>query len=70
MKHIVKNFTLANEIEINSRLYENLALVHVICSAGSMYFQHDMTPEQARDMAKYLMDSALEAELMCEKVAA
>lgn len=69
MKHIVKNFTLANELEIDSRRHDELALVHVICREGSMYFQHDMTPEQARDMADYLILSAIEAEEMINAAA-
>lgn len=68
MKYIVKNFTLADEIEISSGEHENQPLISVICRAGSMYFQHSMTPEQAREMAEYLIAAALKSELLCEEV--
>lgn len=70
MKYTVKNFTKVTELEIAGRKWEGCAMVDVISREGNMYMQHSMTPEQARSMAKYLIASAIEAELLADGVAA
>lgn len=45
-------------------------LVDISQHSGGMRFQHTMTPEQAREMAKALMSAATEAEATAAEVAA
>lgn len=64
MSYQVKNFTERDVLNVSGRCYENRPLVGLIADFGSLRFQHDLTPEQAREMAKFLIASALEAELL------
>lgn len=70
MSYQVKNWTMRDTLQIGARCYENHPLVGLICGEGSMRFQHDLTPEQARSMSKFLIASALESEMMLEGVEA
>ena len=67
MKTLINNFTNANQIEIAPLNNEFLSFcggagVVIIQVCGSMYFQHTMTCDQARQMAAALIACADEAE--------
>lgn len=67
MKTLINNFTNAHQVEIESVNCDYLASkwhagVRIIQSVGSMHFQHDMTCDQARQMAAALIAYADEAE--------
>ena len=53
------NFTDANHIRVYAALHPSCGpLVGLDLDAGSLRLQHDMTPQQARDMAAMLMSAA------------
>lgn len=65
VKGAVSNFTDADVLQVSATFYEagqvgeeELRLVMLRQSAGSMSFQHSMTPKQARDMAALLVQCA------------
>ncbi len=67
MKTLINNFTNANHVDIESVNSDYLASygragVRILQHSGSMIFQHDMTCEQAREMAAALIACADEAE--------
>lgn len=70
MSYQVKNFTQRDTLNVEAACYKNIPLIRVIADCGSLRLQHDLTPEQAREMAKFLIASALEAEMMVEEVVA
>lgn len=66
MKEIfIPNFTLADQLRVCTIDCEStLPIVSINQSSGSLNFQHDMTPKQARLLAIALMDQAAEAECL------
>jgi hypothetical protein len=63
MKYTVENFTGASVLEMTSCVYQEMPFVSVVSQAGGLRMQHDMTPEKARTMARYLIASAMNAEV-------
>jgi hypothetical protein len=54
-------------LEVSAYIHEDQKIgkiVHIYQSAGSMSFQHSMTPQQARDMATALNNAANQLEIM------
>lgn len=67
MKTQINNFTNSNQIEIESVNHifasnDVLTGARIVQHSGSMIFQHDMTCDQARQMAAVLIACADEAE--------
>lgn len=55
----IPNFVNSSTLTINSRTDLSCGpLVSLIQNAGGVFFQHSMTPEQARDMAAALVAHA------------
>ena len=63
MKFEINNFAGGSPLTIKpAPTGDNGPIVYVLQSIGSMYFQHSITPDQARDMAAALIACAKEAE--------
>lgn len=65
-EHVVKNFTNADELELSAHAPHGRcpAVVNLIQHIGSLRFQHGMRPDQARQMAAYLLELADVAETL------
>jgi len=61
LKRSIKNFIDHDSIEIQG-IHHGEELVMITQRGASMYFKFTMTPDQAREMAEALMDSAYEIE--------
>ena len=61
LKRSIKNFVEYDSIEIQG-VHHGEELVIITQRGASMYFKFTMTPDQAREMAEALMDSAYEIE--------
>jgi hypothetical protein len=64
MKYKVPNFTDADVMEIQPGLFDGKPLVNLVVSSSSLRMQHDITVQQARQMAEDLLAAAKEAEQM------
>ena len=62
---IIKNFTKMQELQISSHIHQDSrigALVSLLVYAGPINMQFSMTPNQARYMAKALIEHASNLE--------
>lgn len=67
MKTVVCNFTKTEAMEVNSYIHPSReigATVSLMQHAGSSHFQFSMTPNQARYLAKTLIEHADKIEDM------
>jgi len=63
----IPNFTNADFVTITTHIHPAPLIgkiVGISQKAGSMHFQHSMTPQQARDMATALTNAANQLEMM------
>lgn len=65
LKRRIKNFAFSEQIEVEG-VYHGEPLVSIFHKNGSRSFTFSMTPDQAREMAEALMDSAYEIEKLME----
>jgi len=61
--YLIPNFTNSDNLELRCMVHDSCGrLVLLVQNAGSLNFQHAMTPEQARDCAAKLLAAADEVE--------
>ena len=70
-KTIIKNFTGSQSLSVQILEHDSLVeTVMLLVCEGSLSFQHNMTPDQARQMGKALYDYAHEIDSHMLRVAA
>jgi len=63
----IPNFTNSDFVTITTHIHPDPLIGKIVAvsqEAGSMHFQHSMTPQQARDMATALTNAANQLEMV------